>query len=1352
MPERPDLQESPEDDLDSYDRVLGDIVAHYLDRLNEGECLDAEEVLREHPDWGQAVVNELEAFMDLGSRATDDPTMPLGTLGDYILRRQIGRGGMGVVYDAWQNSMDRRVALKVLPPGFAADDRTFNRFMREVKTTGKLNHQNVVAVYSTGIEEGTPWYSMEFVEGETLAQILARLESAGAHEAEKRTLLKGIFETDEVDLGYYVTIAKAFAGVAEGLQHAHSKGIVHRDIKPSNLILDSEGRLRILDFGLARQEGQETLTISGDLVGTPLYMSPEQARVRKLRIDHRTDIYSLGATMYEMLTRSPPFKGKNHQDTLSQIISRDPVPLRKRNPRIPKDLETIILQCLRKQPEDRYGTAEALGQDLLRAARGDPIEARPQSRWVSLTQRVRRQRARIAVAFGVVLLVVTAGLLISKQLHEGYLQRRKTYVEKVRQAVVRFPLLRFGRTRGFGELGRIDPQGYLCESRDFQLLTKSAAGHDTLETAVKELEDATELLPGEPDAHFHLAKGLLAAGKEERALNELRTTLECDRNFAPARILLAEILEGQGNRAAAETERARVVASTSGGWAKKWLAAHQAMNTGQWQTAIEAFGELINGQEEDGGHYLGSAIQLYLGRGIARLESMDFRGAVRDFAVAKELWQDVWEPVLLLGKTYYLMGDKIEAETILHRFFSHRSSSAPCALAIAGLYSDLGDNREALRWVRKIDDPIQNRLAAFLWLQLGRGAEAIQAAQEAIRYDSRDARAHVIMGLVMMAEGEITEGTASIRKAVTLEPKNPFVHHLRGVALLFRRRIEEALQASREAIRLDPRFAGPHNNIAMAFMRLGRIQEAIGQLQRGIELAPRDAWQIYNLAWALTRKGQLENAIAQFERAIALWPEDSRLWHGLGCIHRLRDNLNEAFRAHSRGAACIPDRGQRNLKSMLALERRKGSRHDFSSHWDALVIAHERATALDSSHTSVYHALAAGYVHGNVKRDLDKARHAISRAVAATKRKDPDVLATLAEIQFRDRLVADAIRTLEETLLLARADVILEDRLMEFREALLPDLVSYASIDAMVTRRESDRWERGDFLGQFRTRSTGSNIAKLLPYLEGRLLTLAGRYEEAATRYGRLLEKGRDRTAITLRLAESLRAAGKAAEAGLVLYRQLAADPTSCRDLWNLWLSVCLNDLLKAPAEVAAVLSTWEDQKQGPAQGGSTLTGYAADIHWLLDQLKEEKVIRINAGGSVHTDSEGVLWGPDRFSLGGYANHALFDDAVSPLYQTVRGFPMGSRMEYRVPVPHGRYAVTLHFAEVWFHEPGCRRFDVLVEGKEVLTDYEPFAAGGFAVPDKRTYETEVTDSTLDIGFAPRVSNPKIAAIELRRID
>ena len=383
------------------EQELQELFASYVDQLNRGDELNPQDILAKHPLVGEQLLACLEDFLGAGNATVN---VQLQTLGDYTLHRQIGRGGMGVVYDAWQNSLDRQVALKVLPVGVAADDRTFHRFMREAKTAARLNHENVVRVYGMGVESNTPYFAMEYVDGKTLGQLLA------TREADTDEVIDTPFGRTKGGPVDYPRIATTFADVADGLHHAHSKGVIHRDIKPSNLILDGAGRLRILDFGLARLEGQAGLTLTHDVIGTPFYMSPEQARRRKIPIDHRTDIYSLGATLYEMLTRRPPFRGKDNYETLSQIIANDPSPLRRFDQTIPKSLETIVLKCLRKNPKDRYDTAEAVAEDLRRFARGEPVEAQPLPPWAGVTRRAWKYSPRIGVIVMAATLVV---LLVS---------------------------------------------------------------------------------------------------------------------------------------------------------------------------------------------------------------------------------------------------------------------------------------------------------------------------------------------------------------------------------------------------------------------------------------------------------------------------------------------------------------------------------------------------------------------------------------------------------------------------------------------------------------------------------------------------------------------------------------------------------------------------------------------------------------------------------------------------------------------------------------------------------------------------------------------------------------------------
>jgi hypothetical protein len=421
----------------SRDESLAELLSAYLDRLNAGEAEIEAAIRREQPDFATDLIEELSTLQLVGAGARGQAA--LGQLGEYRLLREVGRGGMGVVYEAVQGFLDRRVALKVLPQGLAADSKAVARFLREAQVAAKLAHPNIVSIHDLGVEDKLPYFAMEFVEGETLAAALRR-------ERERMPEAQDCFR-----------LAQAFAGAAEGLQHAHARGIVHRDLKPSNLIFDRDGRLRILDFGLARLEGQESLTLSGDLVGTPLYMSPEQARARRVPIDHRSDVYSLGATLYEALARRPPFRGRDHQETLSQIIQRDPPPPRRINPRIPAELETIVLKCLMKEPRERYGSAEALAQDLRRFARGDAIEARPQSALDRWARRAWRQRLRVGAAAALALALIAAGIFFLAQRHERRLRLEESYGPRVTAAVLKLHTAPWTKVSMLGGVESIDP-------------------------------------------------------------------------------------------------------------------------------------------------------------------------------------------------------------------------------------------------------------------------------------------------------------------------------------------------------------------------------------------------------------------------------------------------------------------------------------------------------------------------------------------------------------------------------------------------------------------------------------------------------------------------------------------------------------------------------------------------------------------------------------------------------------------------------------------------------------------------------------------------------------------------------
>jgi serine/threonine-protein kinase len=338
------------------------------------------------------------------------------TLGDFRILREVGRGGMGIVYEAEQLSLGRRVALKILPTAAVLDPRTLQRFKNEAQAAAALDHPHIVDVYGVGAERGVHYYAMRLIDGCTLADLITDLRVVAGVEVESKVdgrkskvevrdgrgdrsqetgdrrhgtgdsgqrdtkAIAGLstFSTQESlrSQRFVCSVAEVGLRVAEALAHAHDQGIIHRDIKPSNLLLDSQGKVWIADFGLAHIEANPTLTASGDLLGTLRYMSPEQALVNRTPVDHRTDIYSLGATLYELITLQPLFGESDRAALIHKIAFSEPTPPRKLNPRIPADLETILLKMLEKDPGSRYATAGDLADDLRRFAQNQPIQAR----------------------------------------------------------------------------------------------------------------------------------------------------------------------------------------------------------------------------------------------------------------------------------------------------------------------------------------------------------------------------------------------------------------------------------------------------------------------------------------------------------------------------------------------------------------------------------------------------------------------------------------------------------------------------------------------------------------------------------------------------------------------------------------------------------------------------------------------------------------------------------------------------------------------------------------------------------------------------------------------------------------
>jgi len=491
-------------------RVL-EVVQEYLAELERGRSPSREKYLARYPELTQAVRDCLDGLeMVRGGLSNSQgksisggmpgpriQERPPKSLGDFLIVREIARGGMGVVYEAVQQSLGRRVALKVLPFAATFDSRQLQRFKNEAQAAALLHHTHIVPIYAVGSDRGVHFYAMQLIEGQSLAAVIRQMreqaglvrekapppasdqllgehprqtesqvstrlfrgEEAGAaprsplpsegtlppagkaaeanppaatpaFPTPDRTGLQSTQTQQKVPTAtvtggtmtgtvspqhrpsFFRKVARLMVQAADALDHAHQLGVVHRDIKPGNLMINATGELWVTDFGLAMFQTETGLTRSGDLLGTFRYMSPEQASGKRAVLDHRTDVYSLGATFYELLSLEPVFAGETRAELLYQILHEEPRPLRTWNKAIPIELEIIILKALAKNPEERYATAGDMAADVRRFLDHEPILARPPSVWERLKKWSRRHPGAVSTA-AVLLGVIFLGSLFS---------------------------------------------------------------------------------------------------------------------------------------------------------------------------------------------------------------------------------------------------------------------------------------------------------------------------------------------------------------------------------------------------------------------------------------------------------------------------------------------------------------------------------------------------------------------------------------------------------------------------------------------------------------------------------------------------------------------------------------------------------------------------------------------------------------------------------------------------------------------------------------------------------------------------------------------------------------------------
>ncbi|HAK97196.1 MAG TPA: hypothetical protein DCM87_19955 [Planctomycetes bacterium] len=1268
---------------DGSSEALDRLVLEYVDRLNAGEKLDRAAIERAHPAEAVELLGRLEAFVELGDelRAGGES---LGTLGDYTLRRRIGRGGMGVVYEAWENSMDRRVALKVLPPGVAADERALQRFVREAKTAGQLNHPNVVSVYGMGLREQTPYYAMEFVEGETLAQILTRVRDASPGAPTP-------FGVSREDQEFHLRVARAFADAADGLQHAHARGVIHRDIKPSNLILDREGRLRILDFGLARLEGQESITVSGDVVGTVQYMSPEQAQVRKIPVDQRTDVYSLGATLYEVLTLRPPFKGRDHRDTLSQIIARDAESLRKLNPRIPRDVETIVLKCIRKDPRDRYGTAEALAQDLRRFVRGDPVEARPEGRLERIRRRAWVHRLPLAIA-GALVVVCALSLALAtvcwrQHRQEQFLLYDRLLLEGIARSQV-------PTTGGAENAAIVEP---------FRRFRESAAGS---------LREATRILPHRPEAWWRLSQVLVSLGEPTEARAALDRALAASPDFVPAmmaRLRLEVDTSGSGDLAEQLAGlRLRCVERWQGLLIDVALAEIRA-DTGAVERLHGALLEL--GRERE--PYHGFLFEQLVLRGHARMRTGRALAATQDFLEARWRAPEILSTNLLLAGGDYALECDAEAHAILDET-QRRFPDPDARLAIADVALRYHDLDRALAAADDLPGDIRLTTRLEILFSAERYEDAVKAGRAAIASDVHNPTVYAVTAEALSNLKRLDECETLVRQGLQAYPEDRSLNDLFYVSVPYLRCRHEELLRRQLSLPADERAW-----IVMAWSqyRLGHYEEALRTFQYLIDAGLRRVDTRFGRGWTHCHNGRVDAAVAD-------WVDGALLSSGthfltIWSIAKVLDSPSYCDTVHP--------------------------------HWSQIdrALSMPEARRRDDPLWLGLRALARTY---GSSPDKDQARRLAERGVELSHGRDGQALSRLADVLYARGEITSAIRTLERARGTRNRPGILEKQLASYRAALGDGIASAASIDDLVARLAMPgvpAFERDRDVLRSRV---ATNAPPLSGYLEGVLLEYSGDAPAAMERLdAAVLDEGLSESPAIIRLARVYAANGRRDEGLALLERSLHASSEQGLDRWEAWLQIGSRDPGVSFAGMLARLDALESTQD--ATGNKY--GHREDVRIVLSHLNESGAIRINCGGADLVDSRGHTWIGDRFFEGGEDMIRFappLEGTNDPLLFTQqRIFWMDFEYApgYRVPLPAGAYELTLFFVESVVH-PVPIRCAIECEGEALDPDFL-VNEKGFGVAQQRTFRIRVEDGALDLVLRPKPWLSVLSGIELRLV-
>jgi len=680
----------------------------------------------------------------------------------YEIKRIVGRGGMGVVYEAIQEKLHRPVALKLLPAVVSSAHPEFvARFQREATAAARLHHTNIIPVYDFGESSDGYYYAMELIDGQPLNVVIKRLAAIDAPIASPTsfaTLLttpqlvadgKAVSNlppeeppsTSSSSTGskgrtYYRQVARWIADVAQALHYAHVRGMVHRDIKPGNLMLCTDGRIMVLDFGLVKTVGDQSVTATGSLVGTYRYMSPEQVGAKRISVDARSDVYSLAATLYELLTFQPAFVTADQSELFSQILFKEPIPPRKIVSSVPIDLQTICLKALEKSPTERYQTAKALADDLNLYLQDQAIVARRQGPLRRAIKLVRRRRVETAALAAFILLI--AATMFGLRSHTREQESREEAQLAVRFELIKEAIARWQKhdwqaaEQAFEKVLSANPDDYAALVNLASMYKDQYYAHKDegfLDKAAELLDHAIEVSPERLDAYN--AKGVLyqAWDRPSDAFDVYRKVCALDENYYPVWVNLGMLHATEGNLAEAEK------------CAKKGV-------------------ELARAEHGDVSDVAGASRTVMPLRVLAAIQvQLGRSGALETLVAAKSRSRNQDAAILVLTAKYYLEGGGEEnTQKALDLAVSANS------LVESGVFDepDTVEESETL--------PRAKRMLAVARLRNAQWRAAIQAAGEAMGAGDQATFSQLILAIANGRLGDMAAAQAHLRAAEATWP------------------------------------------------------------------------------------------------------------------------------------------------------------------------------------------------------------------------------------------------------------------------------------------------------------------------------------------------------------------------------------------------------------------------------------------------------------------------------------------------------------------------------------------------------------------------------------------------------